>query len=58
MCMSLYLTPHADRVVDAVRVAGRRLRRQRHTIAEAVGSDVTDVVRAASRGRLGAAASC
>lgn len=47
VCMSLYLSPHTIAVADAVRVArATGLPMDVTTIAEAVGSDVTDVVRA------------
>lgn len=58
VAMSLYLSPHADAVAEARRVAramggGEKV----VTIAEAVGSDVTNVVRDCLRsGRVGAAA--
>jgi glycosyltransferase involved in cell wall biosynthesis len=57
-CMSLYLTPHATAVADAVQVARRTgLLAPLTTIAEAVGSDITNVVRTAvDEGRFGAAA--
>ncbi|MEE8602485.1 glycosyltransferase [Euzebya tangerina] len=56
--MSLYLTPHATVVADAARVAqATGLRAPLTTIAEAVGSDVTNVVNTAvAEGRFGAAA--
>ena len=57
-CLSMYLAPHANVVVDAVtaaRAAG--LAADVHTIAKAVGSDVTNVIRSCLRtGRFGAAA--
>jgi len=57
-CLSMYLAPHANVVVDAVaaaRAAG--LASDVHTIAKAVGSDVTNVIRSCLRGgRFGAAA--
>ena len=57
-CLSMYLAPHANVVVDAVtaaRAAG--LAGEVHTIAKAVGSDVTNVIRSClSTGRFGAAA--
>lgn len=58
VALSLYLSPHAVAVADAVRVAGETgLPVDVVTVAEAVGSDVTNVVRAAvADGRLGAAA--
>lgn len=58
VAMALYLSPHADAMVEAHRVAvdsglGDRV----VTIAEAVGSDVTNVVRSClESGRVGAAA--
>jgi len=58
-CLSMYLAPHANVVVDAVtatRAAG--LASEIHTIAKAVGSDVTNVIRSCLRdGRFGAAVS-
>lgn len=57
-CMSLYLLPHAM-VVHQALVAARAtgLPVDVTTIAEAVGSDITDIVRAAvAEGRLGVAA--
>jgi glycosyltransferase involved in cell wall biosynthesis len=58
VCMSLYLSPHATVVTDALRVArATGLPTDVATIAEAVGSDVTNVVRQAVReGDFGAAA--
>ena len=58
VCMSLYLSPHAIAVSDAVRVArSTGLPVPVTTIAEAVGSDVTNVVRSCvAEGRFGAAA--
>ncbi|WP_407343106.1 glycosyltransferase [Pengzhenrongella phosphoraccumulans] len=57
-CMSLYLSPHAVVVADAVRVAhSTGLPVDVVTIAEAVGSDVTNVVRSClEENRWGAAA--
>jgi glycosyltransferase involved in cell wall biosynthesis len=56
-CLSMYLAPHANVVIDAVtaaRAAG--LRTDVHTIAKAVGSDVTNVIRSCVRDqRFGAA---
>lgn len=56
--MSMYLLPHANAVMgalEAVRATG--LRHDVVTIAEAVGSDITNVVRSClSKGRVGAAA--
>jgi glycosyltransferase involved in cell wall biosynthesis len=58
LCMSLYLSPHAVVVTDAVRVArSTGLPVNVTTVAEAVGSDVTNVVRSCvEQGRWGAAA--
>ncbi|SMQ71939.1 glycosyltransferase [Agreia sp. VKM Ac-1783] len=58
VCLSLYLSPHTIAASDAVRAAlGTGLPVNVTTIAEAVGSDVTNVVRTAvEEGRLGAAA--
>jgi glycosyltransferase involved in cell wall biosynthesis len=58
VCMSLYLSPHTLAVLDALRVArSTGLPVNVKTIAEAVGSDVTNVVRScAADGRFGAAA--
>lgn len=58
VAMSLYLSPHAIAVADAVRIArSTGLPVDVTTVAEAVGSDVTNVVRACvEEGRLGAAA--
>lgn len=58
VAMSLYLTPHATAVADAVRIArSTGLPVNVTTIAEAVGSDVTNVVRAAVEAdQFGAAA--
>lgn len=58
VCMSLYLSPHTVAVADAVRVArSTGLPVNVTTIAEAVGSDVTNVVRSCvDEGRFGAAA--
>jgi glycosyltransferase involved in cell wall biosynthesis len=58
VCVSLYLTPHASVVMEAMAVCrAMGLRPAVTTIAEAVGSDVTNVVRTAvAEGRLGAAA--
>jgi glycosyltransferase involved in cell wall biosynthesis len=58
VCISLYLTPHANVVMDALAVC-RSLGREPDvtTIAEAVGSDITNVVRhCVDEGRFGAAA--
>ncbi|UFS59588.1 glycosyltransferase [Subtercola endophyticus] len=58
VCLSLYLSPHTIAVADAMRAAwSTGLPVNVTTIAEAVGSDVTNVVRTAvEEGRLGAAA--
>ena len=58
VCMSLYLSPHTLAVSEALRVArSTGLPVAVATIAEAVGSDVTNVVRScAADGRFGAAA--
>lgn len=58
VAMSLYLSPHATAVADAVRVArATGLPVDVTTVAEAVGSDVTGVVRSCvEEGRWGAAA--
>lgn len=58
VCMSLYLSPHTIAVSDAVRVAQQTgLATNVITIAEAVGSDVTNVVRSCvDEGRFGSAA--
>lgn len=58
VCLSLYLSPHTTAVTDAVRVArSTGLPVEVATIAEAVGSDVTNVVRTCvEEGRFGAAA--
>jgi glycogen(starch) synthase len=57
-CLSMYLAPHANVIMDAViaaRAAG--FVTDVHTIAKAVGSDVTNVIRSCLReGRFGAAA--
>ncbi len=59
VCLSLYLHPHTTAVDEALRVArstGKPVNVT--TIAEAVGSDVTEAVRSAvEHGELGAAAS-
>jgi glycosyltransferase involved in cell wall biosynthesis len=56
-CLSMYLVPHATVVADAVaaaRAAG--FAPHVHTMAKAVGSDVTNVIRSCLReGRFGAA---
>lgn len=58
VCISLYLSPHTIAVVDAVRAAqATGLPVKVQTIAEAVGSDVTNVVRSCvEENRFGAAA--
>jgi glycosyltransferase involved in cell wall biosynthesis len=58
VCMSLYLSPHTLAVSEALRVArSTGLPVPVTTVAEAVGSDVTNVVRScAGDGRFGAAA--
>ncbi|SDL67037.1 Glycosyl transferases group 1 [Glycomyces sambucus] len=58
VCMSMYLSPHANAVVDALRtVRAAGMDADVTTIAEAVGSDITNVVRGClARGELGAAA--
>ncbi|GAA1850927.1 glycosyltransferase [Microlunatus capsulatus] len=58
VAMSLYLSPHTVAVSDAVRVArATGLPVDVTTVAEAVGSDVTNVVRSCvAEGRFGAAA--
>jgi len=58
VCMSLYLSPHTLAVSEALRAArSTGLSVAVATIAEAVGSDVTNVVRScAADGRFGAAA--
>ncbi|GLY06683.1 MULTISPECIES: glycosyltransferase [Actinoplanes] len=57
VCLSMYLVPHTQVINDAVtaaRAAG--FAPQVHTIAKAVGSDVTNVIRSCLReGRFGAA---
>lgn len=57
-CISLYLSPHTLAVSDAVRAAwSTGLPVDVSTIGEAVGSDVTNVVRSCvERGEMGAAA--
>ena len=56
-CLSMYLVPHTNVVIDAVtaaRAAG--FDPKVHTVAKAVGSDVTNVIRSCLReGRFGAA---
>ncbi|AKU15122.1 glycosyltransferase [Luteipulveratus mongoliensis] len=57
VAMSLYLSPHAVAVHDAVQVARRIGPARVITVAEAVGSDITNVVReCVETGRFGAAA--
>jgi glycosyltransferase involved in cell wall biosynthesis len=58
VCMSLYLSPHTNVVVEALRTArAAGLGWDVTTIAEAVGSDITNVVRTClAEGRIGAAA--
>ncbi|HEY0187921.1 MAG TPA: glycosyltransferase [Cellulomonas sp.] len=58
VALSLYLSPHATAVADAMQVARRTgLPVRVTTVAEAVGSDVTNVVRACVQSdRFGAAA--
>jgi glycosyltransferase involved in cell wall biosynthesis len=58
VCMSLYLSPHAIVVVEALRAArAAGFGWDVTTIAEAVGSDITNVVRTClADGRIGAAA--
>ncbi|MFC4122984.1 glycosyltransferase [Nonomuraea zeae] len=57
VCLSMYLMPHTSVVIDAVaaaRMAGYTP--DVHTVAKAVGSDVTNVIRSCLReGRFGAA---
>jgi len=57
VAMSLYLSPHAIAVHEAVQVARQLGPARVTTIAEAVGSDITNVVReCVNTGRFGAAA--
>src|SRR5437868_2226129 len=58
ICLSMYLAPHANVVVDAVAAARRAgFAPDVRTVAKAVGSDVTNVIRSCLReGRFGAAA--
>jgi glycosyltransferase involved in cell wall biosynthesis len=57
VAMSLYLSPHAIAVQEAVQVARQIGPAHVTTIAEAVGSDITNVVReCVNTGRFGAAA--
>lgn len=58
VCVSLYLSPHATAVTEALAIC-RAMGREPNvtTVAEAVGSDVTNVVRSCVEGgRFGAAA--
>ncbi|MBU2665352.1 glycosyltransferase [Actinoplanes bogorensis] len=57
VCLSMYTVPHTTVVVDAVTSAkAAGLNPDVHTIAKAVGSDVTNVIRQCLReGRFGAA---
>lgn len=57
VCLSMYLAPHTDVVVNAVRAArAAGLDPQVRTMAKAVGSDVTNVIRnALLDGNIGAA---
>lgn len=59
VCMSMYLEPHTRAVLEARRVMrAAGLKGDVTTIAEAVGSDITNVVRSSiGAGRFGAAAS-
>lgn len=51
-CVSMYLAPHANVVMDAVTAAhAAGLLTDVHTIAKAVGSDVTNVIRSCVRER-------
>jgi glycosyltransferase involved in cell wall biosynthesis len=58
VAMSLYLTPHDTAIAEAVRIAaGTGLSVDVTTVAEAVGSDITNVVRSCvDNGNFGAAA--
>ena len=58
VCISLYLTPHASVVMEALAVCrAMGMEPPVTTIAEAVGSDITNVVRSCVQdGRFGAAA--
>lgn len=58
VCLSLYLTPHANVAIDALQVAEQLgLPTDVTTVAEAVGSDITNIVRSCvDEGRIGAAA--
>ncbi|SNS48698.1 glycosyltransferase [Actinoplanes regularis] len=57
VCLSMYLVPHTQVINDAVNAArAAGFNPQVHTIAKAVGSDVTNVIRSCLReGRFGAA---
>ncbi|WP_433291988.1 glycosyltransferase [Actinoplanes sp. CA-030573] len=57
VCLSMYLVPHTTVVVDAVNAArAAGFAPQVRTVAKAVGSDVTNVIRSCLReGRFGAA---
>jgi len=57
-CLAMYLAPHANIVVEAVTAArSAGLAGEVRTIAKAVGSDVTNVIRSClTTGRFGAAA--
>ncbi len=57
VCLSMYLSPHMNVVVDAVRAArDAGFDPQVRTVAKAVGSDVTNVIRSCLEGdQLGAA---
>ena len=56
-CLSMYLVPHTTVVIDAVNAArAAGFAPDVHTVAKAVGSDVTNVIRSCLReGRFGAA---
>jgi glycosyltransferase involved in cell wall biosynthesis len=56
-CLSMYLVPHTEVVIDAVASARRAgFAPDVHTVAKAVGSDVTNVIRSCLReDRFGAA---
>ena len=58
VCLSLYLTPHANAAIEALGIARRICPEVDVTmVAEAVGSDITNVVRSClSDGAVGAAA--
>ncbi|MEO3809840.1 glycosyltransferase [Sphaerisporangium sp. B11E5] len=57
VCLSMYLAPHTNVVVDAVNAArAAGFAPDVHTVAKAVGSDVTNVIKSCLRdGRFGAA---